>query len=119
MSLDVYLYSSVTCPHCNKETGLAPQCLFEANITHNLGPMASAAGIYEILWRPDKHEYKTAGDIIVKLRAGILLMENSPNDFRKFDPENGWGSYDDFLPWCKRYLAACKENPKAQIKVSR
>lgn len=43
MSLDVCLKGK------NGET------LYSRNITHNLGRMAQAAGIYECLWRPEEH----------------------------------------------------------------
>jgi len=32
---------------------------------------------------------------------------------------NGWGLYEDFVPWIERYLAACEEYPEAIIRVSR
>lgn len=71
MSLDVYLYEVVdTTPpelclqcivmpldaddqyiedrHCHE------RCVFSQNVTHNLGKMADAAGIYYALWRPEE-----------------------------------------------------------------
>lgn len=53
MSLDVCLYDYIECPHCHKIVQ-TEHVVFEANITHNLGTMADAADIYEILWRPDR-----------------------------------------------------------------
>ena len=44
MSLDIYLIPP-RCEHCG-ERGEG----YDANITHNLGRMASEAGIYEVLW---------------------------------------------------------------------
>lgn len=107
MSLDVYLMA------------LRRVSVFDANITHNLNTMADAAGIYQHVWRPDELGIKTAAELIEPLRAGIERMEADPTHFKTFDPPNLWGSYDVFLPWLKRYLAACKENPDAEIEVSR
>ena len=93
--------------------------VFSANITHNLNRMAEAAGIYRHVWRPDELGAKYAGDLLAPLREGITLMESDPERFRKYDAPNGWGTYDQFVPWLKRYLAACEESPDAEIAVSR
>jgi hypothetical protein len=111
MSLDVTLYIPV-------DTGgdePYAACLYEANITHNLGEMARAAGIYEATWRPNEHGFKTAGDIIPILEAGIDLMESDPVKFEALNSPNGWGKYEHFLPWLEKYLEACKKHPKALI----
>lgn len=107
MSLDVYLIET------------KPVDVFEANITHNLGKMASEAGIYQALWRPEEIGARQAKDIINILRDGIRRMEDNPKHFKTFDAKNHWGMYDDFLPWLRRYLAACIEHPEAMIRVSR
>ena len=107
MSLDVFL------------TRLEPTEVFGANITHNLGKMANEAGIYEIVWRPGEVGIKTAGQLIEPLRAGIELMAGDPVRFMAFDSPNGWGLYENFLPWLRRYLAACEEYPDAGVGVSR
>ncbi len=31
--------------------------------------------------------------------------------YRALEPENKWGTYDNFVPWVERYLAACEEYP--------
>jgi hypothetical protein len=107
MSLDVYL------------TAVRKTEVFSANITHNLGRMADEAGIYECVWRPDEADIKHAGELIEPLRNGIALMESAPERFRAFDAPNGWGTYDQFVPWLKKYLHACEQNPDAAIGVSR
>lgn len=96
-----------------------PISVFEANITHNLGEMAAKAGIYKACWRPEEIGCKYAKDIIPLLGNGIKKMRTNPDKFRKYNAPNGWGTYDDFLPWLEEYLKACKENPEAEISVSR
>ena len=136
MSLDVYLTATV------------PTTVFDANITHNLGKMAGEAGIYEALWRPAEMDPERkariqaqakagnyhgpdgayaieaevvtyARDLIEPLRAGLALLRADPERFEKHNPENGWGSYRDFVPWVARYLQACEEYPDAEVRVSR
>jgi len=107
MSLDFYL-------HAVRET-----TVFDANITHNLGKMAEAAGIYKCLWHPAESGFARAEQIIPILEEGIRLMEVDPAKYEALNAENGWGTYANFLPWCKAVLAACKENPDAIPSASR
>ena len=107
MSLDVYL------------TQVQPTEVFWANITHNLNDMAEEAGIYKHLWRPDEIEITHARQLIEPLSIAVALMKADPCRFKKFDAENGWGTYKDFVPWIDKYIKACKENPDATINVSR
>lgn len=116
MSLDVTLYVSVDTGGVEPET----ITLFTANYTHNCGNMARAAGVYNHVWRPDElDDVRVAGDLIDPLRAGIKTMENDPARFVALNPENGWGSYETFLPWLREYLAACVEHPKAMVDTWR
>ena len=108
MSLDVDL----TCSHCGTS-------VFDANITHNLGAMAQAAGIYMAVWRPDEAGHQTAGEIVEPLKRGLRWLRAHPAEARKHEPENHWGTYDDFVPWLERYLAACEKHPTAKISVCR
>lgn len=94
-------------------------CEFSANITHNLGAMADEAGIYKHLWRPEEIGVTHARQLIEPLRAGLALMRSDPARFRHFDAKNGWGTYEQFLPWIADYLAACEANPDSEIRVSR
>lgn len=106
MSLDFYL------------TAVRTTTVLHRNITHNLGRMAEAAGIYDCLWRPGEHGFKVAADVIPVLRAGIAAMEADPAKFMALDASNGWGTYRDFLPWLHEVLKGCEENPDASIEVS-
>lgn len=96
-----------------------PVCVFDANITHNLGDMAYEAGIYHALWRPEEVNAVYAKDIVSVLKEGIEAMKQDPERFKKYDADNGWGTYDDFLPWLERVKKACIENPNAKIRVHR
>lgn len=107
MSLDVYLD--------DPDDGYA----FSANITHNLGRMAEAAGIYKHLWRPEELGITKASELIAPVTTGLIDMAALPSYYRQFSSSNGWGLYENFLPWVAKYLQACIEHPNATIEVSR
>lgn len=105
MSLDIWL------------TVVRPVVVHDQNITHNLNRMAEAAGIYRAVWHLDG--IKTASDLIPILEKGIADMEQRPEYFSTFNAPNGWGMYEHFLPWLRKLLDACRENPMAEVSVSR
>jgi hypothetical protein len=107
MSLDVYL------------TDEAGDGLYSANITHNLGKMAEEAGIYDCLWRPEEHGITHARQIIEPLASGLAKLATEKARFEQFNAPNGWGLWEHFVPFCARYLQACRDNPDARVHVSR
>lgn len=115
MSLDISLYVEID------TGGPEPRVFeaFEANYTHNCNKMADEAGIYDCVWRPDEAGIELAKDLIEPLKRGIKLMEDDPDRFIALNPVNGWGSYETFLPWLRKYLEACEENPKTKVRAGR
>lgn len=109
MSLDVYLN--------------APRvvAVHHGNITHNLNKMADAAGIYKVLWRPDECEppITKARELIEPLRAGLRWLEDNPIRCRTMEPANKWGTYEGLVRFVREYLAACIDNPDADVEVCR
>jgi hypothetical protein len=93
--------------------------VFDGNITHNLEKMAAEAGIYDAVWRPEEVNILIAQDLIPILEKGIAELESNPEKYKKFEPENKWGTYAGFIAWLKRYLWACKKYPSAYIEVDR
>lgn len=93
--------------------------VYWANITHNLGAMARAAGIYSHLWRPEEIEVTTAGQLIEPLAAGLERLKADPDHFKTFNAANGWGLYEHFVRFVDEYLTACRAYPHATIRVSR
>lgn len=91
--------------------------ILEKTVTHNMRHMALEAGIYTILWHPEENGYKTAGDIVEILEKGVSDMRDRPDHYKQFDPANGWGSYDDFLPWLEEVLECCKKNHDAELEA--
>lgn len=92
---------------------------YEANITHNLTKMADAAGIYEHVWRPEEIGISKAFQLIEPLSNALTDMGLRADYYKQFDSPNGWGTYENFLPWLEKYYAACKANPDGNISVSR
>jgi hypothetical protein len=140
MSLDVTLYRNY---HVSYDGGVTlepkQEEVYSANITHNLGEMAGKAGIYEALWRPHRlkegynipegdhdAEYafeeanpSRANEIIPVLEKGLADLKARPKHYEKFNSPNGWGMYDNFVPFVEKYLDALKEFPEADIDVWR
>lgn len=108
MSLDVYL-------------NLDGECVFEANITHNLGRMARAVSedFYYVLWTPQDLAVDKAVDLLGALNEGILTLVSMPAHFQTFDAENGWGTYENLLRFVRAYRNAIEENPNATVVACR
>lgn len=145
MSLGVYLKSEpkrvkCICSNCsNEHYTTESEEIYSANITHNLGKMADAAGIYDALWRPyklkdgcnfsdddydkemefERSQTIRAKDLIGKLALGVDILKSDPKHFEQFNASNGWGLYEHFVPFVEKYLQVCVENPDALVGVSR
>jgi hypothetical protein len=92
---------------------------YSANITHNLGNMATEAGIYQHLWRPEELGITQAHELVAPLAQGLMLLKLDPERFEAFNAPNGWGLYEHFVPFVEQYLAACIAYPRATVEVSR
>jgi hypothetical protein len=80
--------------------------------------MARKAGIYKIVWKPQESGITRARHLIKPLRKAIAKMIADPERFKKFNDKNGWGTYENLVPWLKKYLAACKSMPDAAVSSS-
>jgi len=120
MSLDVSLYRKLYLSYDEGKTYVEKEeCVYDSNITHNLGKMADKAGIYYALWRPEEIRKSKAKDIIELLEKGLADLKEKPEYFEQFNSDNGWGLYKNFVPFVEKYLEACKEFPETDIVVSR
>ncbi|MHA1828611.1 MAG: hypothetical protein ACTSX6_08185 [Candidatus Heimdallarchaeaceae archaeon] len=89
--------------------------VYNANITHNLNTMADRAGIYKYLWRPDEIGIKYADQLIKPLTNGLVTLKADPKKFKKYNPPNGWGTYNLLVHFVENYLEACKKYPTAEV----
>tara|TARA_R110000796_G_scaffold4805_1_gene18245 strand:+ start:5006 stop:5368 length:363 start_codon:yes stop_codon:yes gene_type:complete len=120
MSLDVMLVREKWVSYDEGKTHTKEEeCIYDANITHNLGEMAKKAGIYKALWRPEEIDCKYAKDIIGRLEVGLKNLKENPHYFKRFNSPNGWGMYEHFVPFVEEYLKACKIYSYAEINISR
>lgn len=140
MSLDITLYVNKIESYDDGDTfNEIEECVYDTNITHNLGKMASAVGLYEALWRPYRlkedydiaekdykleYEYEDlnivkSSDIISIVEQGLTELKLKPEVYKEFNSPNGWGMYKHFVPFVENYLKALKEYPNAIIRCSR
>ena len=102
-----------------------PTSVYSYNITHNLGKMAGEVKVsngltlYDILWRPDEHGFTHARNIVYYLDEGWNTLLSEPEHFKQFNPVNDWGSYEGLVDFVYRYRNACRDNPEAELRVSR
>lgn len=102
-----------------------PTSVYSANITHNLGKMASyvefdgGLTLYDVLWRPDENKLIYAKDIVSYLYTGWRQLIEEPEKFNRYNPKNGWGNYQGLVAFVHQYYNACKDNPNAELSVSR
>lgn len=102
-----------------EESSYETDVAFRYNITHNLNKMADAAGLYDCLWRPEEHDIDTAKQLIEPLRQGLHLLKLNPEEYKKYNPENGWGSYEGLVTFVEKYLDACYKYPDAKVSADR
>jgi hypothetical protein len=111
MSLDISIYRE----------------MHHLNITHNLVEMAKDVPVcilndltlYDILWRADEHDINCTEYLIEYLEEARDYMIVNREDLVKYNPENGWGSYENLLETVDKYYRICKDNPDCIIKLSR
>lgn len=104
MSLDFYIKAVV------------PTDVYDGNMTHNVVPMWDMAGIYDELYNS---EGKLAKDILPKLKYGREKMANNPEEFKKLNPKNGWGTYEGALLFLDEIITACETWPQGIIHISK
>lgn len=92
---------------------------YSTNITHNLARMADAANIYPILWEVGEDEDIRAETVYPLLQEGLSEMILYPETYEIFNATNGWGTYDNFVPWLFELIQACRKYPTAIFTSSR
>lgn len=120
MSLDISLHLPVRRPHCNEV--IDEEEVFTTNITHNLAGMAEEAGIYWAIWHGGKSqdgELRSSEDLIPVIEKGLEDMKQNPDKYKPFSATNGWGTYDQFVPWVEELLQAMRDYPGAKVYCSR
>ena len=60
-----------------------------------------------------------AHELIAPLTEGLARLKHDPEQYRVFNPENGWGNYENLVHFVEEYLLACETHPNAVVHVSR
>ena len=101
--------------------------IYEANITHNLGEMASKVSCFIIQVREEKPKEITLYDILwhgsgqsakvitPMLEVGLKELIENEVELCEYIPENGWGSYAGLIKFTTLLLEACKEFPETTL----
>ena len=101
-----------------KESSEEEKQVFFSNITGNLSAMVYAAGLYGILWEPNKLGFTQAGQLVQGLEGGLLNIVRYREHLETFNPHNCYGSYQTLLSSIEKYLKACKKYPNAEVFTS-
>lgn len=80
--------------------------------------MAKAVGLYEVLWKPEEVGITTASQMIAPLEKAIDELVANPDKYKVFNPPNEYGSYEDFVSFCRLALDNCRKYPDAVIEAS-
>lgn len=88
---------------------------FDTNITHNLNGMFSHA------FGVDNYEavlaFKKGGEVLHLIDMAIMNMVCSPSEYEKFEASNGWGTYEQALPWLIKLRQGLALNPDSEINL--
>lgn len=114
MSLDVTLTKTI------------PTEVYTSNITHNLSKMAEQVVVWpsnltlrDVLWYPREKGLYYARDISELLDEAFNILLAEPDRFKTYNPENGWGNYENLVSFVYNYRNACWDYPEAEIGVSK
>lgn len=95
------------------------------NVTHNMAEMAKHIYVdsnkentlYKILWHLNWFNYDT-NTLEDKLLFAIGYAMLHKDKLIKYNPENGWGSYESFVRFLMELCEACSDNPDCKLRIS-
>ncbi len=108
MSLGVNLEN--VCPHC----GHSETEEITDGITYNLMPMFRAAG-----WDHNDYDGWSGEEMLPIAKEVLAKLVADPDEFREFNPPNGWGTYEDAVWFFDALTSACERCPKYKLKFYR
>lgn len=84
--------------------------VWSGNITHNLNIMAKHVivqhhTLYELLWHPeDVLKDNTLYEYIHLLCMGYFDLTSHPSEYKQYNPDNSWGSYEILIKFTEDFL---------------
>ena len=117
MSLDVYIKSKKK----GRSYGQTMGAVYNMNkMAQKIFVSENKETLYDYVWRPEELGREIDTKEMVKiLTKGIYIMISKRKSLLRYEPENGWGSYDSFLKFLIEYKEACEDNPGCVIEASR
>lgn len=108
-------------PESIQEIEIETNEFWHGNITHNLREMAEEClsfegyyNLYDLLWRntqePFTENYINA--YIAHLSYCLYVLKNDPEHFKKFNPANGWGDYEQLCEFVEEFIRALMDMPE-------
>lgn len=104
---------------------------WHGNITHNLAKMAreckiecdpkhEGLSLYDLLWR-DEYPWEFCHlEYTQCLMACLVCLTDEPERFKQYNPENGWGDYEQLVEFTKSFIHALVDEPEEyKIEYSR
>ena len=68
--------------------------------------------------RPPEWNGKRCKDIYPALVQGVSLLTMYPQQYKCFEPENGWGTIKTTIAFLEKIIANCEKHPNAVIEVT-
>lgn len=104
MSLDIYITAK-------RETEI-----YKDNVTYNLSEMYYKCIDKEKGFK--KLDGMNCKEALPIINNAIQDMLNNADEYRKLNPENGWGSYEGLLSSLQEMRNCCENNPDGTISIS-
>lgn len=110
-------------PESIQEIEIETNEFWHGNITHNLTEMAGECCIgepgtlYDLLWRDEEPD--DILEYINWLIWALTELKSQPEVYKRFNPENGWGTYKQLVEFVRSFIHALIDIPKgSEIKYS-
>ena len=82
--------------------------------TYNLAPMWQKA--LPFIARTSELDGRTCRDILADLDAGLLDATKNAAEYRKLNPDNGWGDYEGFYEIFTKFVQLCNQYPSGVVR---
>ena len=87
------------------------------NMTSNIRPMYDKAfGVND--WK-DVVDGRRAGSVVQEIFLAYDEMKSNPKEYKKLNPENGWGDYEGALEYLYKLLRESCQWPECTIYIHR
>lgn len=94
------------------------------NYTSNTSMMLQVASVATgcvptEVWVGEFLEGKLCSEVADILRKSTQWMADHPTEMKAMNPDNGWGNFDSYLQWLRRWQDACEKYPNHICHISR